>query len=84
MSRVTLIFYLAGIYRHLISERMLRNKGDILATIVMPSFFPVIVEPSLEFDDFIIVSEMLQEMFDLVTKQQRVKLKQDDVPMVDT
>lgn len=63
---------------------MLRNKGDILATLVMPSFFPIIVEPSLEFEDFIIVSEMLQEMFDLVTKQQRCKLKLDDVPAVDT
>lgn len=63
---------------------MLRNKGDILATLVMPSFFPIIVEPSLEFEDFIIVSEMLQEMFDLVTKQQRSKLKQDEAPVLDT
>lgn len=63
---------------------MLRNKGDILATLVMPSFFPIIVEPSLQFEDFIIVSEMLQEMFDLVTKQQRSKLKQDEAPVVDT
>jgi hypothetical protein len=57
---------------------------DVLATLVMPSFFPVIVNPGLQFEDFLFVSELLQEMFDLVTKCQRLKLKQDEVPSVDT
>ena len=49
----------------------------------MPSFFPVIVDTALQFDDFLFVSELLQEMFDMVTKYQRHKLKQDDFPQMD-
>ena len=76
---------LTEIYKHLLSMKMVNGQDvDVLATLVMPSFFPVIVNPGLQFEDFLFVSELLQEMFDVVTKCQRLKLKQDEVPSVDT
>lgn len=76
---------LTEIYKHLLSMKMVSGQNvEILATNVMPSFFPVIVNPSLQFEDFLFVSDLMQEMFDLVTKWQRLKLKQDEVPYVET
>lgn len=47
----------------------------ILATKVMPAIMPMLVNDELGDEDFVYVSELLQEMLDHVRKGQRSKLK---------
>lgn len=41
---------------------------NLIATRVLPLLIPQLVNPTLQFDHFVVVHEVLQEMFDLIDR----------------
>uniref|UniRef100_A0A182UW71 Uncharacterized protein n=1 Tax=Anopheles merus TaxID=30066 RepID=A0A182UW71_ANOME len=54
---------------------------NIMATKVMPTLLPQTVNPSLNLEQFMILLEVLQEMLDQIDRQQRNKLKLDNLSL---
>ena len=66
----------------MITDKRYGLSVNLIATKVLPLLIPQLVNPQLQYEDFVVVHEVLQEMFDVVDKHQRNKLKLDDVPKV--
>jgi SCY1-like protein 2 len=41
---------------------------NVLATKVLPLLLPQLVNPQLQYDDFVVVHEVMQEMFDAIDR----------------
>lgn len=67
------------IYRIMLSDKKYGLSVNIMATRVMPSLLPQTVNPSLNLEQFTILLETLQEMLDHIDRQQRNKLKLDNL-----
>lgn len=73
------IFIWIDIYRIMLSDKKYGLSVNIMATRVMPSLLPQTVNPSLNLEQFTILLETLQEMLDHIDRQQRNKLKLDNL-----
>lgn len=72
-------FFFLDIYRIMLSDKKYGLSVNIMATRVMPSLLPQTVNPSLNLEQFTILLETLQEMLDHIDRQQRNKLKLDNL-----
>ncbi|CAD7082852.1 unnamed protein product [Hermetia illucens] len=74
-----IILRVVNIYRIMLSDKKYGLSVNIMATRVMPSLIPHTVNPSLNLEQFTILLEVLQEMLDHIDRQQRNKLKLDNL-----
>lgn len=63
----------------MLSDKKYGLSVNIMATRVMPSLLPQTVNPQLNLEQFTILLETLQEMLDAIDRQQRNKLKLDNL-----
>ncbi|XP_077302425.1 SCY1-like protein bma [Arctopsyche grandis] len=66
-----------GIYKLMMTDKKYGLTISLMATRVIPLLMPQTINPSINLEQFTIIIEMLREMFDLVEKHQRNKLKAD-------
>lgn len=72
---------LPDIYRLMLSDKKFGLSINLMATKVMPSLLPHTVNPSLNLEQFTILIEVLQEMLDQIDRNQRNKLKLDNLSL---
>ncbi|CAO1315954.1 unnamed protein product [Diamesa tonsa] len=65
----------------MLSDKKYGLSVNVMATGVMPSLLPQTVNPSLNLEQFMILLEVLQEMLDCIDRQQRNKLKLDNLSL---
>ncbi|KAK6627083.1 hypothetical protein RUM44_009560 [Polyplax serrata] len=65
----------------MLSDKKYGLSVNLMATRVMPSLLPQTVNPSLNLDQFTILLEVLQEMLDHIDRNQRNKLKLDNLSL---
>lgn len=70
-----------NIYRMMLSDKRYGLSVNLMATKVMPSLLPQTVNPSLNLEQFTILIEVLQEMLDQIDRNQRNKLKLDNLSL---
>ncbi|XP_068901377.1 SCY1-like protein 2 isoform X4 [Tenebrio molitor] len=70
-----------NIYRLMLSDKRYGLSVNLMATKVMPSLLPQTVNPSLNLEQFTILLEVLQEMLDQIDRNQRNKLKLDNLSL---
>ncbi|XP_063910269.1 SCY1-like protein 2 isoform X3 [Zophobas morio] len=70
-----------NIYRLMLSDKKYGLSVNLMATKVMPSLLPQTVNPSLNLEQFTILLEVLQEMLDQIDRNQRNKLKLDNLSL---
>ncbi|XP_023311083.1 SCY1-like protein 2 [Anoplophora glabripennis] len=70
-----------NIYRLMLSDKKYGLSVNLMATKVMPSLLPQTVNPSLNLEQFTILIEVLQEMLDQIDRNQRNKLKLDNLSL---
>ncbi|KAG5885661.1 hypothetical protein JTB14_037510 [Gonioctena quinquepunctata] len=70
-----------NIYRLMLSEKKYGLSINLMATKVMPSLLPQTVNPSLNLEQFTILIEVLQDMLDQIDRNQRNKLKLDNLSL---
>lgn len=80
LQDVNVLIRVLEIFRMMITDKRYGLSVNLIATKVLPLLIPQLVNPQLQHEDFIVVHQVLQEMFDVVDKHQRNKLKLDDVP----
>ncbi|XP_076052800.1 SCY1-like protein bma [Oratosquilla oratoria] len=68
-----------NIYRLMMSDKKHGLSINLLALRVLPSLLPQTVSPSLNLEQFNFLLGTIQEMLDLIDKQQRNKLKLDNL-----
>lgn len=69
------------IYRLMLSDKKYGLSVNLMATKVMPSLLPQTVNPSLNLEQFSILMEVLQDMLDQIDRNQRNKLKLDNLSL---
>ncbi|KXJ81150.1 hypothetical protein RP20_CCG021479 [Aedes albopictus] len=69
------------IYRIMLCDKKYGLTVNTMATKVMPTLLPQTVNPSLNLEQFMILLEVLQEMLDQIDRQQRNKLKLDNLSL---
>ncbi|XP_074604678.1 SCY1-like protein 2 isoform X2 [Brevipalpus obovatus] len=77
LNNSSLAMPVARMYKQMLSDKRFGLTVNLLATKVMPSMLPVVVNPGLDMDEFNFLSELLQEMLDQITKNQRNKIKSE-------
>ncbi|XP_075230291.1 SCY1-like protein bma [Lycorma delicatula] len=70
-----------NIYRLMLSDKKYGLSVNLMATRVMPSLLPQTVNPSLNLEQFTSLLEVLQEMLDHIDRNQRNKLKLDNMSL---
>ncbi|KAF6201763.1 hypothetical protein GE061_004158 [Apolygus lucorum] len=75
------IVRVVNIYRVMLSDKRYGLSVNVMATRVMPSLLPQTVNPSLNLEQFTILLEVLQEMLDHIDRNQRNKLKLDNMSL---
>uniref|UniRef100_A0A8D8YPC9 SCY1-like protein 2 n=1 Tax=Cacopsylla melanoneura TaxID=428564 RepID=A0A8D8YPC9_9HEMI len=70
-----------NIYRLMLSDKRYGLSVNLMATRVMPSLLPQTVNPSLNLEQFTCLLEVLQEMLDQIDRNQRNKLKLDNMSL---
>nr|CAI5853628.1 unnamed protein product [Callosobruchus analis] len=70
-----------NIYRLMLSDKKYGLSVNLMATKVMPSLLPQTVNPQLNLEQFTILIEVLQDMLDQIDRNQRNKLKLDNLSL---
>ncbi|XP_017768256.1 PREDICTED: SCY1-like protein 2 [Nicrophorus vespilloides] len=70
-----------NIYRLMLSDKKYGLSVNLMATKVMPSLLPQTVNPSLNLEQFTILLEVLQDMLEQIDRNQRNKLKLDNLSL---
>lgn len=65
----------------MLSDKKYGLSINLMATKVMPSLLPQTVNPSLNLEQFTILLEVLQEMLEQIDRNQRNKLKLDNLSL---
>ena len=52
----------------MLADRRFGLSVNLIATKVLPLLVPQMVNPQLHYDDFVVVHEVLQEMFDVIDR----------------
>ncbi|XP_031356813.1 uncharacterized protein LOC116180819 isoform X1 [Photinus pyralis] len=81
LSDPQIILRVVNIYRLMLSDKKYGLSINLMATKVMPSLLPQTVNPSLNLDQFTTLLEVLQEMLDQIDRNQRNKLKLDNLSL---
>ncbi|EAA09496.3 AGAP005207-PA [Anopheles gambiae str. PEST] len=76
-----IVVRVVNIYRIMLCDKKYGLTVNIMATKVMPTLLPQTVNPSLNLEQFMILLEVLQEMLDQIDRQQRNKLKLDNLSL---
>ncbi|XP_058808190.1 SCY1-like protein 2 isoform X2 [Phymastichus coffea] len=76
-----IILRMVGIYRIMLSDKKYGLSVNLMATRVMPLLLPQTVNPALTFDVFTALLEVLQEMLNHIERNQRNKLKLDNLSL---
>ncbi|KAG8278351.1 hypothetical protein J6590_021244 [Homalodisca vitripennis] len=76
-----IILRVVNIYRLMLSDKKYGLSVNLMATRVMPSLLPQTVNPSLNLEQFTILFEVLQEMLDHIDRNQRNRLKLDNISL---
>nr|XP_029722058.1 SCY1-like protein 2 [Aedes albopictus] len=76
-----IIVRVVNIYRIMLCDKKYGLTVNTMATKVMPTLLPQTVNPSLNLEQFMILLEVLQEMLDQIDRQQRNKLKLDNLSL---
>ncbi|CAH1102136.1 unnamed protein product [Psylliodes chrysocephalus] len=72
---------IVNIYRLMLTDKRYGLSVNLMATKVMPSLLPQTVNPSLNLEQFTILIEVLQDMLDQIDRNQRNKLKLDNLSL---
>ncbi|XP_072159341.1 SCY1-like protein 2 isoform X2 [Bemisia tabaci] len=75
------IMAVVNIYQMMLSDKKYGLSVNLMATRVMPLLTPQLVNPALNLDQFTGLSNICLEMFDLIDRNQRNKLKLDTMPL---
>ncbi|XP_060534730.1 SCY1-like protein 2 isoform X3 [Cylas formicarius] len=70
-----------NVYRLMLSDKKYGLSVNLMATKVMPSLLPQTVNPSLNLEQFTVLVEVLQDMLDQIDRNQRNKLKLDNLSL---
>ncbi|XP_046472921.1 SCY1-like protein 2 [Neodiprion pinetum] len=70
-----------NIYRLMLNDKKYGLSVNLMATRVMPSLLPQTVNPALNLEQFTILLEVLQEMLNHIDRNQRNKLKLDNLSL---
>ncbi|XP_059477064.1 SCY1-like protein 2 isoform X2 [Neocloeon triangulifer] len=81
LSDPEVILRVVNIYRLMLSDKKFGLSVNLMATRVMPSLLPQTVNPSLNLEQFTGLLEVLQEMLDHIDRNQRNKLKLDNLSL---
>uniref|UniRef100_A0A336MKF9 CSON002411 protein n=1 Tax=Culicoides sonorensis TaxID=179676 RepID=A0A336MKF9_CULSO len=81
LSDPDLVLRVVNIYRLMLSDKKYGLSVNLMATRVMPSLLPQTINPSLNLEQFTILLETLQEMLAHIDRQQRNKLKLDNLSL---
>ncbi|XP_071054060.1 SCY1-like protein 2 isoform X2 [Onthophagus taurus] len=81
LSDPQIILRVVNIYRLMLSDKKYGLSVNLMATKVMPSLLPQTVNPSLNLEQFTILLEVLQDMLDQIDRNQRNKLKLDNLSL---
>ncbi|KAJ8668715.1 hypothetical protein QAD02_010378 [Eretmocerus hayati] len=76
-----IIVRVVGIYRLMLSDKKYGLSVNVMATRVMPSLLPQTVNPGLTLNDFMNLIEVLQDMLNHIDRNQRNKLKLDNLSL---
>ncbi|CAG9821532.1 unnamed protein product [Phaedon cochleariae] len=76
-----IILRVVNIYRLMLADKKYGLSISLMATKVMPSLLPQTVNPSLNLEQFTILIEVLQDMLDQIDRNQRNKLKLDNLSL---
>ncbi|XP_016841900.1 SCY1-like protein 2 isoform X1 [Nasonia vitripennis] len=76
-----IIVRVVSIYRLMLSDKKYGLSVNIMATRVMPSLLPQTVNPGLTLEHFTNLLEVLQEMLNHIERNQRNKLKLDNLSL---
>ncbi|XP_058065791.1 SCY1-like protein 2 [Anopheles bellator] len=76
-----IVVRVVNIYRIMLCDKKYGLTVNIMATKVMPTLLPQTVNPTLNLEQFMILLEVLQEMLDQIDRQQRNKLKLDNLSL---
>ncbi|XP_066155262.1 SCY1-like protein 2 isoform X2 [Euwallacea fornicatus] len=75
------ILRVVNIYRLMLSDKKYGLSVSLMATKVMPHLIPQTVNPSLNLEQFTVLIEVLQDMLDQIDRNQRNKLKLDNLSL---
>ncbi|XP_073976277.1 SCY1-like protein bma isoform X3 [Rhodnius prolixus] len=75
------ILRVVNIYRLMLGDKKYGLSVNLMATRVMPSLLPQTVNPSLNLEQFTCLLEVLQDMLDQIDRNQRNKLKLDNMSL---
>ncbi|XP_024084820.1 SCY1-like protein 2 isoform X2 [Cimex lectularius] len=76
-----IIIRVVNIYRQMLSDKKYGLSVNVMATRVMPSLLPQTVNPALNLEQFTVLLEVLQEMLEHIDRNQRNKLKLDNMSL---
>ena len=68
LADVNVLIRVLEIYRMMLSDKRYGLTIGMIATKVLPLLIPQLVNTQLQYDDFVYVQEVLQEMFDAIDK----------------
>ncbi|KAL1518045.1 hypothetical protein ABEB36_001731 [Hypothenemus hampei] len=75
------ILRVVNIYRLMLSDKKYGLSVNLMATKVLPHLAPQTVNPSLNLEQFTVLIEVLQDMLDQIDRNQRNKLKLDNLSL---
>ncbi|CAL4073185.1 unnamed protein product, partial [Meganyctiphanes norvegica] len=70
-----------NIYRMMLGDRKFGLSVNLVATRVLPALIPLTISPTLNLDQFSFLLQTIHEMLDHIDKQQRNKLKLDNLTL---
>ncbi|KAK9499538.1 hypothetical protein O3M35_002559 [Rhynocoris fuscipes] len=76
-----IILRVVNIYKLMLGDKKYGLSVNLMATRVMPSLLPQTVNPSLNLEQFTCLLEVLQDMLDQIDRNQRNKLKLDNMSL---
>ncbi|XP_024936571.1 SCY1-like protein 2 isoform X2 [Cephus cinctus] len=76
-----IVMRVLNIYRIMLNDKKYGLSVNLMATRVMPSLLPQTVNPALNLDQFTLLLEVLQEMLNHIERNQRNKLKLDNLSL---
>ncbi|GAB6033329.1 hypothetical protein CHUAL_013097 [Chamberlinius hualienensis] len=77
----SILMTVVNIYKQLLSDKKYGLTVNLIATKVLPSLTPQMVNPALDLDNFTLLMGVVQEMFYQVDRNQRNKLKLDNLTL---
>ncbi|KAJ8737244.1 hypothetical protein PYW07_000515 [Mythimna separata] len=81
LSDPDIVTRVVKLYKNLLMERKFGLNTNVMATKMIPSLAPQTVNPALNIDQFTNLMEILYDMLESIDRQQRYKLKADNLAL---